>query len=70
MVIQSKLAAVVTAADQARQAVRVVVGDGAVSLGLAVALAQPAGREEGAAASLRLVVAAAAPLILRLLQGQ
>ena len=70
MVIQPKLAAVVTATDQARQAVRVVVGDGAVSLGLAVTLAQPAGREEGAAASLRLVVAAAAPLTLRLLQGQ
>ena len=70
MVIQPELAAVVTAADQARQAVRVVVGDGAVSLGLAVALAQPAGCQEGAAASLRLVVAASAPLTLRLLQGQ
>ena len=70
MVIQPKLTAVVTSADQARQTVRVVVGDGAVSLGLAVALAQPAGCQEGAAASLARPGAASAPLILRLLQGQ
>ena len=50
--------------------VRVIVVFGAVRLGLAVSLAQPAGVLDGAAAALLLVVTAPAPLVIRLGQGQ